>query len=134
MAEKKRAPKALADKCPQEIVITAVGVNEQFTYLDPTGNRHHAKVFWQALDPTTQYQISLPNPPAPLPFTKATGNGPFLTDPVTGRTITLTVDSKVNPGTTVYTYSVDVVPAAPVKGKRNMKMLQLAGGGIIIDG
>jgi hypothetical protein len=132
MAEKKRAAKALVDKCPQEIVITSVGVNEPITYLDPTGNRHHAKVFWQALDPTIQYQISLTNPPAP--FTNATGNGPFPTDPVTGRTVTLTVDSKLNPGPTVYTYTVEVIPAAPLKGKRNMKMLQLAGGGIIIDG
>ena len=119
MATKKRAP---ADKCPQEIVITGTGPNELFTYLDPLGKKHHASVFWQALDPTIQYQISLTTPP--LPFTN--GNGPFLTDQTTGRTVTLTVDGTLLPGSTVFGYSVQVTP----KGKRR----KLAGGGIIIDG
>jgi len=118
MATKKRAP---ADKCPQEIVITGTGPNELFTYLDPVGKKHHANVFWQALDPTKQYQISLTTPPSP--FTN--GNGPFSTDQ-TGRTMTLTVDGTILPGSTVFGYTVQVIS----KGKRR----KLAGGGIIIDG
>lgn len=120
MAAKK---KAAADNCPQEIVITGTGPNELYTYLDQAGKRHHAKVFWQALDLTKQYQIVLTNPP--LPFKN--GNVPFSTDPTTGRTITLTVDNRLVPGPTVYGYTIKELT---LRGKRRT----LAGGGIIIDG
>jgi hypothetical protein len=116
--------KAAADKCPQEIVITGTGPNELFTYVDPTGGKHHPGVFFQALDLATQYQIVLGNPP--LPFTN--GNGPFLTDATTGRTITLTVDKNLKPGATVYPYTVQVQSRITGKWKKLS-----AGGGIIID-
>jgi hypothetical protein len=131
MATKKKPGKKVADKCPQEIVITGTGPNEQFTYLDPGGNKHHRSVFWQALDLGTQYQIVLGNPP--LPF--ANGNGPFPTDATTGRTIPLTIDSSLKPGNTVYSYTVQPLSAQSRRGKRGKrrKGLSLGGGGIIID-
>src|ERR1035438_4909964 len=98
MATKKR----VVDQCPQEIVIMATGPNQQVTYLDAAGGKHHAKVFWQALDPTKKYQIVLTHPPKPF----ANGNAPFPTD-ATGRTITLTVDGKLSSGATMYGYTVE---------------------------
>jgi hypothetical protein len=98
MATKKKAAKTRADNYPQEVVVTSNGPNEMYTYLDPSGKKHHPKVFWQALDLTKQYQIVLTAPPAP--FTN--GNRPFPTDRTTGRTITLTVDSTLPVGKKVY--------------------------------
>jgi hypothetical protein len=123
MATKKKAAKPrAADKCPQEVVITGTGPNEMYTYVDASGKKHHPKVFWQALDLTKQYQIVLAAPPAP--FTN--GNVPFPTDPITGRTDTLTVDSSLPAGSTVYSYTVQILVRSRWK--------RLAGGGIIIDG
>jgi hypothetical protein len=118
----KAAKKRAKDACPQGVVITGAGVSEPITYLDPAGNKHHAKVFWQALDLNKQYQIALDTPP--LPFTN--GDGPFATDPNTGgRTTTLTVDTHLQPGSTVYTYTVQEL----VRGRWSRH----GGGGIIID-
>ena|SRR5579862_3770999 len=125
MATKKKAPtkkpskKNAADTCPEEVVILINGdPNQQDVYLDAKGNKHHPSVFWQAFNTAAQYQIT---PDTPTPFRE--GNGPFPTDPMTGRTDTLTAIAKNG----TYGYSIQVLTS---KGRNK----QVSTGGIIIDG
>jgi len=85
--------------------------------LDPGGSKHPPQVYWQAQDPTQQYQITFPASPFKKP-------GPFVTG-TDGTTAIQTVDRRSSNGSYIYT----VAQVAPLLGPTFVA----PGGGIIID-
>jgi hypothetical protein len=88
-------------------------------YLDPNGVKHPSKIYFQAMDLTSSYQIVLDYPPAP--FKKPPD--PIVTN-VFGQTPTLKTDPKYANGK----YGYEILDIA-VRGKIRV----LSAGGIIID-
>ena len=134
MATTKKAPrrrlrkkKASKPANKEEIVIDSTGApNQQNAYVDPKGVKHPNKVYWQAVNVATPYQIVLDSPPNPF----GVGNdGPFPTDTTTGTTATLKVDKNLSntPAGNPWTYHI-------YGPNRQGKFTSLSGGGIIIDG
>lgn len=98
-----------------------------FSFVDGNGQKHPAQVYWQAVDPTTIYEIDMTQSPCPFKRVPRT----FRTD-ANGTTGTLTVDK--NCDDPVYTYTVRPVSLAfRVKGLSTPIGLMTSGGGIIID-
>jgi hypothetical protein len=129
VATKKKAPKVVK-KHPlplknvmatdQTIYILEDGTPFQDpVVLDPNGAKHPPKIYWQAIDRTTHYQIVLLDPPRPFK------NPPdqILTD-VNGQTPILTTDKNYANGE--YFYKIVEVG---LKGEVHL----LSAGGIIID-
>jgi hypothetical protein len=86
--------------------------------LDPNGSKHPPQVYWQAQDPTLQYQITFPASPFKKP-------GPFVTG-TDGSTALQTVDPSSNDGS--YVYTIAQISPGPVGG-----VFVTPGGGIIIE-
>jgi hypothetical protein len=88
-------------------------------YLDPNGVKHPPKIYFQAMDLTTSYQIVLDVPP--MPFKNPPD--PIVTNGF-GQTPTLKVDPKYANGR----YGYEIVES-PARGKIRI----LSAGGIIVD-
>jgi hypothetical protein len=125
MATKKKAAMKKATKmggvpAVQTIYILPGGLPVPYVVpLDPDGVTHPPKVYWQAIDYTTQYEIVLDDPPKPFKDPP----DPILTD-ASGKTPTLRMNKKYAKGE--YGYEVN-----EVGGGRELR--PRSGGGIIVD-
>jgi hypothetical protein len=88
-------------------------------YLDPNGVKHPPKIYFQAIDLTSSYQIVLDDPPKPF----KNPPDPIVTN-VFGQTPTL----KVNPKYANGRYGYEIVELT-ARGKIRI----LSAGGIIVD-
>ncbi len=88
--------------------------------LDANGSKHPPQVYWQAQDPSLQYQIAFTTSPFKKP-------GPFMTG-TDGSTATQKVNHSADNGNFVYTI-VQSGGAAP----QQARVLVAPGGGIIIE-